>query len=301
LSFETRRFPVSDAGKEADTAGQRADGAGDDLRRQVLTAPEVKAIDRAPEAPPQEQDAHNQTQQEQQPQVQSPAPETVGTATDTDKESAQSVSEEAPAIAGDSQTNPEPGAVPADLVATASANPEPTNAEASSGRYVVQVASLSSAENASKLAATLRQRGFPVLMDTIESDVGQLKRVRVGPYPNESDAVQASARIGKEFSGVSPRVLDLQPDQTAQVTSPADPLVRWVVQLGSFSDATNAERLVQKIRNAGLNAYQEKVTSGAVSIFRVRVGPFLEREEALRTSQQLSEQYSVDGVVMSAD
>jgi DedD protein len=166
---------------------------------------------------------------------------------------------------------------------------------------VVQVASLGSAENASRLMTSLRQHGFPVLLDVISSDVGQINRVRVGPYQNETEATQASARIGAELEGVSPRVLDLQPDESAAATRPADPLVRWVVQVGSFADSSNAERLVTQIREAGMSAYGETLTSSAASIFRVRVGPFLEREEALRVKQQLADRLSVDGVVMSVD
>jgi len=295
LSFETRRFPVSDPGKESATTGE-PDAASSDLRQQVLTAPAVKAIDRTPEAQPQDHEP-----QEQQAQDQQPAPEPAKTAANADVGPGQAAPGEALAIAGEAALTPTPSPASPDMAATAPVKLEPVPAETGTGRYVVQVASLSSAENASKLASALGQKGFPVLVDTTESDVGRLNRVRVGPYPSESAAVQASARIGKELDGVSPRVLDLQPEQTAQVTNPADPLVRWVVQLGSFSDADNAERLVQKLRDGGMNAYQEKVTSAAVSIFRVRVGPFLEREEAIRTSQKLSEQFAVDGVVMSAD
>jgi DedD protein len=165
----------------------------------------------------------------------------------------------------------------------------------------VQVASLSSAENASRLMAQLQKKGFPALLDTVESDVGRLNRVRVGPFAKETDAVAASALINREFEGVSPRVLDLKPDQSAAVTNPADPLVRWVVQMGSFSDSGNAQKLVEQLRRDGMTAYREDITTKSPTIYRVRVGPFLEREEAIRTRQQLSDRLKIDGVVMSAD
>ncbi len=169
------------------------------------------------------------------------------------------------------------------------------------GRYVVQVASLGASANARRLMSSLQNKNFPVLMDSVESDVGTLSRVRVGPYATEAEATAASVRIGIAIEGVSPRVVDLQPDQAAAVSTPQDSLVRWVVQAGSFSDASNAERLVANLKEQGLSAYSETITSSASSIFRVRIGPFLERDEAMRIKQQLSEAFSINGVVMSAD
>lgn len=169
------------------------------------------------------------------------------------------------------------------------------------GRYVVQVASFGAVENANKLSSVLRDSGYAVNTDRIKSDVGTLHRVRVGPYTAETQANQVAQVLESTLSGVKPRVMDLQPEQAAQVTTPADPLVRWVVQVGSFSNAANAEHLVAALRLDGLSAYQETVNSSGSEIFRVRVGPYLEREEAVRTERQVREKRSLNGVVMSAD
>ncbi len=203
--------------------------------------------------------------------------------------------------AGAADTTPFP--VPQE-VKPAETSPPPVNTAPpvnSDTRYVVQVASLGSAENASRLMKSLQQQGYTVLMDVVDSDVGRLNRVRVGPFGTESDASQASVRIDKEIDGVTPRVVDLQPDQSAPVTKPTDPLVRWVVQVGSFSQVSNADRLVEQLRSDGQSAYREAVRSSSSSIFRVRVGPFIEREVALRSQKDLLERLSMDGVVMSAD
>ncbi len=95
--------------------------------------------------------------------------------------------------------------------------------------------------------------------------------------------------------------MDLQPGKSAQVKTPSDPLIRWIVQVGSFSSAANAEKLVASLRLEGLSAYQETVTSSGSSIYRVRVGPFLKREDAIRVERQVREKRSLNGVVMSAD
>ena len=77
--------------------------------------------------------------------------------------------------------------------------------------------------------------------------------------------------------------------------------MRWVVQVGSFAESSNVERLVGQLREQGMSAYSETVTTSSSSIFRVRIGPFLERDEAARIKQRLFEKFSIDGVVMSAD
>jgi DedD protein len=193
---------------------------------------------------------------------------------------------------------PPPGA------ATAPATSAPPSAETqadSDGRYIVQVASFGSLANANRLADTLRGQDYVVLLDTVDSEVGKLHRVRVGPYASEALARTVAARITAQLPDVKPRVMDLQPEQAAQVTTPSDPLVRWVVQVGSFSSEANADSLVGKLRDEGLTAYREAVSSGGSTIYRVRVGPFLEREEAIRVDALVNQRLSLDGVVMSAD
>lgn len=198
--------------------------------------------------------------------------------------------------------------VPATAAADREAAPEPSAAKVTvpaaasgGGRYVVQVASFGSTDNAKRLSETLRGSGYAVLSDTVTSDVGTLHRVRVGPYASEAEASAAAARLRQQVSDVKPRVVDLQPEKAAQVTTPSDPLVRWVVQLGSFSSTANADSLVERVRAEGFSAFKESISSSGSTIYRVRVGPFLDRDEAIRVDGLIAERLAVDGVVMSAD
>ena len=172
---------------------------------------------------------------------------------------------------------------------------------AQTGRYVVQVASFGAADNARRLSETLRGYGYAVMLDEVKSDVGTLHRVRVGPYPSEDEASSIVSRLQTQVGDIKPRIMDLQPEKAAQVTKPSDPLVRWIVQVGSFSSANNADKLVARLRLESLTAYKEEVSGAGGTIFRVRIGPFLEREEAIRADALVKERLSIDGVVMSAD
>ncbi|MDZ4730553.1 MAG: SPOR domain-containing protein [Xanthomonadales bacterium] len=189
-----------------------------------------------------------------------------------------------------------------DLPVAVAAPVQTTPAQSSNGRYAVQVASLGSEVNAKQLQSNLEAKGFNAVTDTIESDVGRLNRVRVGPYDSEAEAMAAVKKIHSQVDGVSPRMVDLDPAATTLVTNPSDPLVRWVVQLGSFGESSNAENLVTQVRAQGLSAYSEKVTSSSgAAINRVRVGPFLLRGDATKAQQDLNSSLSINGVVMSAD
>jgi DedD protein len=61
----------------------------------------------------------------------------------------------------------------------------------------------------------------------------------------------------------------------------------WAVQLGSFSKADTAERLVQQMRTQGRNAFVMPVKSGSGSLYRVRVGPLQDRAAADALQRQL--------------
>ena len=177
----------------------------------------------------------------------------------------------------------------------------PSAAPSGQGRYIVQVASFGSVNNANRLGGQLTELGYTVATDTVKSDVGTLHRVRVGPYASESDADRAVAALKNQVRDVTPRVMDMQPEKASPVTQPSDPLVRWVVQVGSFSSSGNADNLVARLKLEGLSAYKEAVSSGGATVYRVRVGPYIERDEAIRVDGQINDRLSIDGVVMSAD
>ena len=193
----------------------------------------------------------------------------------------------------EAQAETEPAPPPPAVVATP--------ASTAKGRYVVQVASFGSVDNAKRLSTRLQGLGYNVMSDKIKSEVGTLNRVRVGPYASEAEAEKAVVQLQEQVEGTKPRVMDLQPGQAERVTQPSDPLVRWVVQVGSFSSPANADSLVARLRLEGLSAYKEQVSSSGSVIYRVSVGPYLERDEAIRVDKHINDRHSIDGVVMIAD
>ena len=284
LDFQTRRYPIGEA---AATPPAATDAAGLPGSNGPVAAAGT-ASDATPGAV-----AHV----ELQPREFADALETKETAA---AETGAKPEPEPPGAEPTPEPDSRPEVEPQPEADTPAPQPQPEPA-AGAGRYVVQVASFSSIDNANRLSETLRGHGHAVLSDTVKSDVGTLHRVRIGPFASEVQASEAAAQVRQQVGEVKPRVVDLQPDAASQVSAPTDPLIRWVVQVGSFSAAGNAETLVARLRGEGLTAYTEAVSASGSTIYRVRVGPYLERDEALRVDRLVNERFSLDGVVMSAD
>ena len=82
-----------------------------------------------------------------------------------------------------------------------------------------------------------------------------------------------------------------QPTQVA-AAEPSRGTGGWVLQLGSFGNAANASKLVQRVSAAGYNAYQESVQVGGRTLHRVRVGHWREKDEAASAGNRLTGQFA---------
>ena len=168
-------------------------------------------------------------------------------------------------------------------------------------RYLVQVASFSSEKNANVLAARLRADNLPVLMDVVDRTAGRMHRVRVGPYAERSEADKVVGSIKSDMKDLSPRVLDLRPSDSAPVSTPSDPLVRWVVQVGSFSKKDTADALVAKLRLSGMRAYSETVSASGSTAYKVRIGPELDRGKAVELARKVKAEHQLAGFVTTQE
>ena len=82
-------------------------------------------------------------------------------------------------------------------------------APAAGGKFWVQVASLSSREEAGTLSTRLTRHGFrsQILTATGPKGKGKVYRVRVGPYRSEDDAERAATKLARQESVKSPWVV----------------------------------------------------------------------------------------------
>jgi DedD protein len=79
-------------------------------------------------------------------------------------------------------------------------------------------------------------------------------------------------------------------DSVAEILA-ASPVAGWMVQLGSFSDESNARRQAQQISTYGHEAHIYRFAAGSGrTMFRVRLGPVESRERAQEAASALSAQ-----------
>ncbi|MDX2427628.1 MAG: SPOR domain-containing protein [Xanthomonadales bacterium] len=291
LSIKTRRFPVGIPNKPSSAAKQVADDAGEalSLESPPTDGPELASVNTETEIPV--------------PQPETDMVEAQEPGTDVDgvtTSGLEPVEEQAPADTV--VKSPE-----VTSITLSSGKPESLDliqavkgSEAAS-RYLVQVASFSNERNANVLADLLEAENLPVLMDVVDRPAGRMYRVRVGPYAKRSEADSLVSSLSAKMTDLTPRVLDLRPDESAPVSTPSDPLVRWVVQVGSFSQEKSAKDLVAKLRLAGLSAFSEKVSSSAGTTYKVRIGPELDRDKATELVRKVKSEHNLDAFVTTQE
>jgi len=74
--------------------------------------------------------------------------------------------------------------------------------------------------------------------------------------------------------------------------------VSWTLQVASFKERTNAEKLRDRLRKGGYKAYTKFRHDVEPKMIRVFVGPVLERKTIDGIKTSISKQFKLDGVVV---
>ncbi len=67
----------------------------------------------------------------------------------------------------------------------------------------------------------------------------------------------------------------------------------WVIQLGSFANEQNALKLRDQLRDKGYTTFVEAVDARGAKVFRVRIGPELERAQAEAIRDKLEQELKI--------
>lgn len=73
----------------------------------------------------------------------------------------------------------------------------------------------------------------------------------------------------------------------------------WVVQVGSFGDKDNADRLAERLRARDYDVSVSEFQLGDKILYRVRVGPMPSRDKAERQVARIQEQLGLNGKVLT--
>ena len=74
----------------------------------------------------------------------------------------------------------------------------------------------------------------------------------------------------------------------AVVAEPSSSTGMWAVQLGSFGNKENADKLAADLKKIGFAAFRSQLHTNSGELFRVRVGPQKDRESAEAVAVQLA-------------
>lgn len=75
---------------------------------------------------------------------------------------------------------------------------------------------------------------------------------------------------------------------------------RWTVQAGTFADESNARKLVEKLQKRNLPVRIHAAEGSSGKVYRVTVGPSLDRDRAEQIQKQLSSQDGVKGMILQS-
>jgi DedD protein len=133
--------------------------------------------------------------------------------------------------------------------------------------------------------------------EKLAADEAARKAAALLAQPEPATEAKASAAGGNEA----------KPEQVPAKTAPATTVAKadvapatpaaaapksatgmWAVQLGSFSNQANAERLAADLRKSGYAAFLSQLDTSSGSLHRVRVGPQKDRESAETVAGKLS-------------
>jgi DedD protein len=133
-----------------------------------------------------------------------------------------------------------------------------------------------------------------------------LDRDRSEPVPATRTPPQATARqaepatsqpadLPKQEAKPQPKIVEVAeekpvpPPATAKTEAPATSTTgMWAVQLGSFSNQENAEKLAAGLRDQGYAAFLSQLQTGSGALHRVRIGPQKDRDSAEAIAAQLA-------------
>jgi DedD protein len=195
---------------------------------------------------------------------------------------------------------------PAKPVAPAKAEPEsraaPEPGRAANGSFYVQLGVYAEPKNAADLVGALKQGGFPAFADASEYQGKAVRRVRVGPYEDRAAAEAARLRIKQIKPTVPGSVVALAEDAKADAPASALPANRagaWAVQLGAFRTIDEANKMRDRLKNAGFVAFVDKADTGSGTLWRVRAGPEADRGNADKLKGRIKDKLKIEGMVVT--
>jgi DedD protein len=148
----------------------------------------------------------------------------------------------------------------------------------------------------------------PVFLDGPSSDVEVVSNAVTLPGQNEQEGITQTVVLNRDRTEPVPASAPAAAEVKAGPAKTAPPAATkeaasvslnddseaesttgmWAVQLGSFSNQGNAEKLAADLRKQGYAAFLSRLEMGSGALHRVRIGPQKDREGAESVAAKLA-------------
>lgn len=115
------------------------------------------------------------------------------------------------------------------------------------------------------------------------------------PKISEEGASVPQSVLTPARSPLSQEPAGVEPNQG----SDENPLQAWVIQVASFRQESNAIALRDRLRTDGYTTFVESTTVGGKPLFRVRIGPELDRQGAERIRDEVEKSLELNALIFS--
>jgi len=137
------------------------------------------------------------------------------------------------------------------------------------------------AEGETRTVVLERDRDEPVPVAEPQAQPQQKAEPEAKPEPESRPASVAGSKPEPKPEPAKPEPRQAAPEQ-------ASPTGMWAVQLGSFGNQQNAERLAADLRKQGYAAFLSQLSTDSGQLHRVRIGPQKDRESAEAMAARLA-------------
>ncbi len=114
-----------------------------------------------------------------------------------------------------------------------------------------------------------------------------------------ADALPPTPRAEARNQPGSTVALPPAPAPVAALAEPERESVGWAVQVGSFGQEANAREQVQRLRDAGYAAFVERAALDRSEVWRVKIGPEVQRDRALQVRDDIQRKLDLSGIVIA--
>jgi len=117
------------------------------------------------------------------------------------------------------------------------------------------------------------------------------------PEANTETTAEAAASAAEEETSQAVATADTQPKESS--SEPRTGGDSWVLQVGSFQDRKKALAQRDKLRKSNIAAvFIEQFSVDGKPSYRVRLGPFLNRDQTRVAQNKIKAKHDIDGIIM---